>query len=130
MVCQRSRDRKGDQNKKANSSLPLKKRSAEHFAPLTKASLDSMLSGQTTTTLYDNARTVSIDDNRSIISSSNTSSAAAATGSQPSSAIVGRGVCTDEKVVKQALCRRDEEERLKVAKAMLYQSFLSALQGN
>ena len=138
MVCQRSRDRKGEAHKKSHKSLPLKKRMSEEYAPLTKESLDSMLPNQSH---LGEARTVSVDDNRSVASTANSASTGALNGSQATaatpqaSATVASSTtqsrfCTNSDIVKKALRRRDEEERLKVAKAMLYQSFLKAVNGS
>jgi hypothetical protein len=130
MVCQRSRDRKGgecDKNR-SQSNLPPKKRSPEinesinKITPLTKQALDSMMSPEPS--LMKRPNTVSVDDNRSVASACNSASTVSSNLSLPPPRI-----SSDSLLVIAALQRRDENERIKVAKAMLYESYLKAKEG-
>jgi hypothetical protein len=43
--------------------------------------------------------------------------------------LLGGGVTNDAKLVQRAISKRNEEERMRVAKVMLYNSFLQAMNG-
>jgi hypothetical protein len=141
MVCQRSRSTpKADRR----SGLPAKKR---RVAPLTKESLEAM--NQQQTTEFDmtacvhpvEAKAVSVSevDSHSLRSSfSGASPPASDAGSTPvalleklvlPTMLQGGGVTNDVKLVQRAISKRNEEERMRVAKVMLYNSFLQAMNG-
>jgi len=132
MVCKRSRDRKPD---KKNSHLPLKKRRQESnspIAPLTKESLEAISPSEPKNSQLSAYISVS-DDSRSTTSNSNST---ASTNISPVSAPpvpatipLQRGITTDASIVAAALKQREEIERLRIAKAMLYESYLKALRG-
>ena len=134
MVCQRSRDRKAD---KKNSSLPLKKRRKQiesHIAPLTKESLETISAPELKK--CQGPATVSVtDDSHSITSNSNSSESTPESTSAvsfppvPATVPLRRGITTDASFVAAALKQRDEMEHLRIAKAMLYESYLQALRG-
>lgn len=140
MVCQRSRATpKADRQ----SCLPAKKR---RVAPLTKESLEAM--NQQQTTGFDispdvratEAQAVSVsEDSHSLRSSfSGASPPASDAGTTPMGSLekallpatlLGGGVTNDAKLVQRAILKRNEEERMRVAKVMLYNSFLQAMNG-
>lgn len=131
MVCQRSRDRKPRKN------LPAKKRKV---AQLTKESLDAMnhmdvvkqqqntTGPPKTTTATTQGRTVHAalvsEDSQSLRSSLSEPEGAAK--QQPPQV----GITVDPTLAKRAIQQRNHEERMRVAKAMLYHAYLSAVQGN
>jgi hypothetical protein len=128
MVCQRSGDRK---NSKTN--LPAKKRMV---MALTKESLDAMSQGNNHQSAGPTFASVSIsDDSRTSMSQpstigsiqlSNSTSTVASTSSQQFPSL--HCITNDNKLAQRALELRNEEERLRVAKVMLYHSYIEALQ--
>jgi hypothetical protein len=133
MMCKRSRDQKiisSNSSSCSSSHLPLKKRahsddslSKKIVAPLTKESLEAMSPPESQTPSARALATVSVtDDTRSATSSSSSSSSS----SSPSMTLQPC-ISKDNAFVAGVLKDREETERLKVAKAMLYQAYLQAL---
>jgi hypothetical protein len=153
MVCQRSRDRRG------NGNLPAKKRQIVHqHTALTKESLDTfnastmlgsgamaqqqqqptngtahLLQGANLNTpqqMLQHAMnqaivtaTVSVSgDSSSTISTNSTTTTSLSCGG------IAPGITTDATLTQRALRQRNEEERMRVAKAMLYHAYLDAIQ--
>jgi hypothetical protein len=140
MVCQRSRAAPKTDRR---SSLPAKKR---RVSPLTKESLEAMNQQRTSEfnmtpgVLPVEAQAVSVsEDSHSLRSSfSGASPPASDAGSTPIATLeksilpamlLGGGVTNDAKLVQRAISKRNEEERMRVAKVMLYNSFLQAMNG-
>jgi hypothetical protein len=130
MMCKRSRDQKiSSSNSSSSSHLPLKKRVhsddslSKKVAPLTKESLAAMSPPELQTASALALATVSVtDDNRSATSNSSSSS------SSSSSMTLQPCISKDNAFVAEVLKEREETERVRVAKAMLYQAYLQALQ--
>merc|ERR1719446_867281 len=129
MVCQRSRERKGEK-KALPCKSPLKKRvsnAAEStVAPLTLEILDSMASA---TNLKPSSPASVTDDSRSDTSSSNSPEEMSLSPPQVSVSVIPKGITSDKAFLAQTLKKRDEMERLRVAKVMLYDAYLKAVQG-
>ena len=101
--------------------------SIEKVAPLTRETLAAMSPHKEALT---HSPVAVSEDSRSVVSSSNlsVSSGALSTGfSQKGSRNV---VLADAKLIEASLRQRDEEERLRVAKAMLYDAYQKALRGD
>jgi hypothetical protein len=132
MVCQRSRDRKPEAKKGGANRGPATPQAARKAPPPGSAEqgpatplgvLDSP-EGTMTPTSFSQANCAAsvTDESRSEDSLSD--------GSPYASSCCGRipkGITTDKAVVALSLQKRDEMERLRVAKAMLYESFIQAL---
>lgn len=142
MVCQRSRDRKPEAAKCVTpSAAAAKSRGAAAKSPPRREAVDHPPAPRdpptpeaegacpATSTLLASCCAASVtDDSRSEDSSSCVSDAASASPQHASNcARIPRGVTTDKAVVAMSLQKRDEMERLRVAKAMLYASFIQAL---
>jgi hypothetical protein len=133
MVCQRARDRK-----KKDSNLPAKKR---QVAVLTKESLDAMdkeqasqsgfLSLPELDTSPRKCTTVSVSDDSKSTRSNTTSSSAKASLPQPLVPPLRpvTEITSNVDLVQRAIAKRNEEERIRVAKALLYHAFLQASRG-
>jgi hypothetical protein len=125
MVCQRSRDRKGPKNFK---NLPAKKRPIT--TPLTKESLEAITGSPTTT----KPAAVSVrSDDGSTESNGDVSEASyglniAAFYLTSSLDSIPRRITDDAAVAHRAIQIRNEEECMRVAKALLYENYLRALQ--
>lgn len=125
MVCQRSRavgGAKTKQQKQPQTAVA----SQVKVATLTKESLETILPSSQATEIGKTATTVSLDETRSV--TSNTSGGSVAT-STSSISMVGlrQGVSTDKVFVDMAIRQRDEMERLRVAQALLFKAFTSAV---
>jgi hypothetical protein len=134
MICQRSRDRKSNSSDSPSSShLPLKKRKhsddflSKNVAPLTKESLEAMAPPQSQTPSARALATISVTDDTSS-ATSNSSSSNGSSSSSLSSMSPQSSISKDDTFVVEALKVREEAERAKVAKAMLYQAFMQAMQ--
>jgi hypothetical protein len=139
MMCKRSRDQKiisSNSSSCSSSHLPLKKRAhsdeslSKKVAPLTKESLEAMSPPISQTPSAQALATVSVtDDTRSATSnsSSSSSSSSSPSPSPPPSMTLQQCISKDNAFVAAVLKEREETERLKVAKAMLYQAYLQAL---
>ena len=131
MECQRTRDRGKRETPKQTSSarkkLPVKKRSSATTTddnstvssspakePLNKILPPSPLPKESQT-----ARKCAnvATDSHSVVTSSSTST----------SSLDFRSITTDEAVIQAALQKRDELERMRIAKALLYQSYVRAV---
>lgn len=134
MVCQRSRDRKASSSTSSTSSTlatssNTKKDTKKIFkdklkvAPLTKESLDAIASSEPPTFAPPASVT---DESRSVGSSAESVGANPQTVSYP----LPPGISNDSIFVETTLQKRDQMERMKVAKAMLYVSYLKALNGD
>lgn len=138
MVCQRSSTR----DSSAGSSTASKKsKSKKQQQRLTKESLKMMQTEATTT--KQQPRAVSVDDTQSVNSAatssissngvvaSTTKKTASSAASTPlaviKSSTLPSTVSNDPDLVAAALVKRDEEERMRMAKSMLYDSFLQAM---
>jgi hypothetical protein len=147
MICQRSRDRKSNCPNSSicsSSHLPLKKRvlacddgsSSKKISPLTKESLEAMSPPASQTLCARALATPSVtDDSRS--ATSNSSSSSTSPLHTPTLPLASAGsmsmplaITKDSKFVAGVLKERDEMERGRVAKAMLYQAFMQALRGD
>lgn len=98
-------------------------------SPLTKESLDAMSPqvSQTQGEAGPNVATVSVtDDSRSVASSSTNQQ------QQPGASVVPQtpqpGITRDSGFAANVLLERDEQERVKVAKAMLFEAYMKALE--
>jgi hypothetical protein len=137
MMCKRSRDQKiisSNSSSCSSSHLPLKKRAhsdeslSKKVAPLTKESLEAMSPPISQTPSAQALATVSVtDDTRSATSNSSSSSSSSSSPSPPPSMTLQQCISKDNAFVAAVLKDREETERLKVAKAMLYQAYLQAL---
>lgn len=140
MVCQRSR---GTPKADRRSDLPAKKR---RVSSLTKESLEAMNQLQTTEfnmtpgLLPVSTHAVSVSEDSSSLRSSFSGASPPASDagstpvasidkSMPPTVLLGGGVTNDVKLVQRAISKRNEEERMRVAKVMLYNSFLQAMNG-
>lgn len=149
MVCQRSSRGRTAGPKKSVGNLPAKKR---RVALLTKESLDAMDKEASTTSSSspqtDSVKvhaTVSVSDDSQSMRSSTTGSSASNGTVQPSAVkllqnkdcplilLPTNGITSNVGLVQRALTQRNEEERIRVAKVMLYHAYLQAVhqtQGN
>lgn len=119
MVCQRSRDRKSAAK---NTISKKQKLSSRHLAPLTQDSLKA-IDNESAHTPSRTVATVSVtDDSRSETSSAESNL------SFTSHSRIPKGVTNNKEFVQASIHQRDQMERIRVAKAMLYQSFLKAWQ--
>ena len=130
MVCRRSRDRnvgnKKTDLKKASSIESSKKK----VAPLTPETLAAMSPVTPIKGAPTSPAAVS-DDSRSEVSSSNTSLSSSGAHFPGFTQKHSRDVIVaDSKVMEASLRQRDEEERLRIAKAMLYDAYQKALRGD
>ena len=142
MVCQRSRPTVNS-DRRSSTGCAVKKR---RISSLTKESLEAM--NQQETTLYVPAThiqtaalkpaTVSDDSHsmRSSISDNSPTTTACKNKNVPENSrpsppilLVNGNVTNDTKLIQQAISKRNEEERMRVAKVMLYNSFLQAMNG-
>lgn len=119
MVCQRSRDRKPSA-KKSPTLKEIKVASVQ-----TGDSLEDSLKAINTAEDQSPAAAatvVSVDDSRS-----DTSVAESSTFSTPCIAKIPKGITNDKGMVESSLHQRDVMEHLRVARAMLYESYMKAL---
>lgn len=129
MVCQRSRDRKPE----AKCVTPaVKSRAAAAKSPprheigndpQASPTLDGLDGASPTSVLLASCAASVTDDSRSEDSCLSDT----APPHTSNCARIPKGITTDKAVVAMSLQKRDEMERLRVAKAMLYESFLQAL---
>lgn len=121
MVCQRS-SAKGKQPRKSKAAKEAGGASIK-VAPLTKESLDRILPATPGTTLMGqkSAATVSVDNETQSINTNSTSTSS-------SLGVIRQGISTDKAFVDMTIRQRDEMERMRVAQALLYKAFTSALQ--
>ena len=130
MVCQRSRDRKPEA-KCVTPAASAKSRTAAKsppghetdHAPPSTPTVDGLDGASPTSAVFASCAASVTDDSRSEASSC-LSDAAPHTSN---CARIPKGITTDKAVVAMSLQKRDEMERLRVAKAMLYESFIQAL---
>lgn len=131
MVCQRSRGSLTagskyllqDQIEPRNEELL---ESSMKIAPLTKESIETILPTPCTV-LAQTVATVSIDETRSVTSNTSSSSQSSPfSDSLPN--ITKSGITTDKDFVDSTIRHRDEIERMRIAQALLYKAFTSALQ--
>jgi hypothetical protein len=123
MICQRSRDRR----------LPAKKR---QIAALTKESLDTFNGANNLQQQQQHTSRTSLTTPQSIqvatvsISGDSQSSVSmnSAASSSTTSISITPQITTDATLTQRALQQRNEEERMRVAKAMLYHAYLEAIQ--
>jgi hypothetical protein len=144
MVCQRSRDRRGG----GNGSLPAKKRQIVHTA-LTKESLDTFnastsgaatqqrLQQQQTSMALSTSQQLLQQSMHQVLATVSVSGDSQSSSHSSNSTLVvtsslgggiAPGITTDATLTQRALRQRNEEERLRVAKAMLYHAYLEAIQ--
>jgi hypothetical protein len=122
MVCQRSRDSKPEAKVAAASPKAPPRGAATEPDPATPpGTLDSLEGAMTPASAHTTCAASVTDDSRSEDSLSDDSPYASNCGRIP------QGITTDKEVVAMSLQRRDEMESLRVAKAMLYESFIQAL---
>ena len=125
MVCQRSRGsshasaKSHVQDQRPRDVTPVK------VAPLTKESIDKILPSARTG-YEQTVATVSVDETRSVASNNSGSSLSQSTNSVVN--VVKHGISTDKEFVDLTIRQRDEMERMRVAHALLYKAFTSALQ--
>jgi hypothetical protein len=132
MVCQRSRDRKSEakcvtpaaKSRSAAAAAAAKSppRHEVDRAPPATPTLDGVDGASPTSVAASCAASVT-DDSRSEASCHSD----AAAPHTSNCARIPKGITTDKAVVAMSLQKRDEMERLRVAKAMLYESFMQAL---
>jgi len=127
MVCQRSRDRKSE-SKHLKKGSPQKKsaKNTPKVSPLTKASLkamDASSSAPQVTNLQSFTAPSVTDDSRSDASSGESSIASSRFDST-----IKTVISSDKTFVASSLQKRDQMERVRVAKSLLYQSFMKAWQ--
>jgi len=132
MVCQRSRNSGGAKNQaKKKSKGAIKKQSDVKVAPLTKESIDRILPTPAQTMAGKTATTVSLDETRSVTSNNSAGSITPSTNSSATHGmanVIKQGISTDRAFVDMAVKQRDEMERMRVAQALLYKAFTSAVQ--
>ena len=151
MFCQRSRNivsakksPKEGKTRKSPSNSPIKKR---RVSLLTKESLDVMNQEQTlsagvvtnlqTVTSIHKANTVS-EDSQSMRSSESggkspsviETSSSISHNTSASGLLLNSGITNNPVLVQRAITKRNEEERMRLAKVMLYNSFLQAMNGD
>ena len=125
MVCQRSRDKsKGDTSRKQAPSYQSRQDEPESVLPVTKAALETL--NHSDSIKAPAASTVSVSDDGDASVNSSTESMPPPT-TLPS--LLKGAISSDKDLVKTSLRKRDEVERLKIAKAMLYESYLKAIRG-
>lgn len=129
MVCQKSRKRgpaKPSKNKIATTSPGASNAPSPgpQSAPLTKETLATL----PTFEQNQRSKTVSLSSGDDSISSS-ASSTTTATASKPLTPTLSPWVPSDPKLVAATLRQREEQEKLTVAKSMLYEAYLNALRG-
>jgi hypothetical protein len=152
MFCQRSRNsasaKKAPKESKSRKSTtpsnsPIKKR---RVSLLTKESLDVMNQEQTMSTGFvtniqtvasiHKPNTVSEDAQsmRSSVSGAKSPSIETSSAISPSNSVSGlllnSGITNNPVLVQRAITKRNEEERMRLAKVMLYNSFLQAMNGD
>jgi len=135
MECQRSRDR-GALNKKSAASQKKRSNSAavgqngytNQRQQQQQTSKKSPRVRSPQVPLQGASASIVSDDTRSVASSSNASTSSRH-GTKPSHSAVPcqERITADKVLVQAALRRRDSDERIKVAKIMLYHSYLKAL---
>lgn len=120
MVCQRSRDRR---------NLPAKKR---QIAALTKESLDTFNGANLQQQQQQTALLMTTPQllQHPTVSVSGDSQSSISTNSATSSTLIKvvPGITSDTTLTQRALRQRNEEERMRVAKSMLYHAYLEAIQ--
>ena len=132
MVCQRSRDRKPEAKCVTPAAAAAKSRASAASKTPPRRQVDRAPPATLTADGLDGASPASAalascaasvtDDSRS------EDSCLSDTSPHTSNcARIPRGITTDKAVVAMSLQKRDEMERLRVAKAMLYESFIQAL---
>ena len=132
MECQRSKDRTKS-GKKKTACTTNNNKSAENekkIAPLTKESLEAIA----TTTADGEPKkpaTVSVtEESRSLESISNEDACSETrSDTSPMKRLPQGPISADAKLVASILKKRDDQERLNVAKAMLYEAYKKAVQG-
>ena len=141
MVCQRT-SANSDKKKRIDrgirisptqtnkSRLPAKKR----HVLLTKESLEAMTEQQehkkaSTTTIHEPIRTACQPATVSEDSLSNTSDRPRSNNTTATAGITGRIITNDTALAQKALALCNEEERMRVARVMLYDSYQRALRG-
>lgn len=113
------------------SRLPAKKR----HVLLTKASLEAMTEEQekkeatSTTTIHEPTRTACQPATVSEDSLSNASDRPSNNNSTATVSFLGRTITNDTALAQKALAICNEEERMRVARVMLYDSYQRALRG-
>jgi len=158
MVCQRSRSSGNGKNQGKKQTKKAQQQQQQQrilqqpapqsqpvniaVAPLTKESIDRILPAPSPMTTHAKAPTaVSLDETRSE-TSNNTAGSCAVTASAvaPAAAatapvavpgvptVIKQGISTDRSFVDMAVKQRDEMERMRVAQALLYKAFTSAVQ--
>ena len=135
MVCQRSRGssntsvaKNQSQSSLSTSRKPVRSDSPVKVAPLTKESIDKILPSPRTG-FVQTVATVSVDETRSVTSNNSSSSQAMAqpvVNTVPN--VIKRGISSDKEFVDLTIRQRDEMERMRIAHALLYKAFTSALQ--
>lgn len=139
MVCQRT-SANSDKKKRsggATQTLPHKSRlpAKKRHVLLTKESLEAMTVEQekkkalTTTTMHEPNRTTFQPATVSEDSLSNASDRPSNTDSTTTVNLLGRTITNDTALAKKALAICNEEERMRVARVMLYDSYQRALRG-
>ncbi|KAL7571962.1 hypothetical protein ACA910_001624 [Epithemia clementina (nom. ined.)] len=131
MVCQRSRGSSNTVSKNRASNLPQQTQtelpqSPVNVAPLTKESIEKILPTPQTGFLQTVA-TVSVDETRSVTSTTSSSSQLSPSSHSVANAMK-RGISNDKEFVDLTIRQRDEMERMRIAQALLYKAFTSALQ--
>jgi hypothetical protein len=143
MFCQRTRSTTNNKaDRKAPKSTPLKKR---RVSALTKESLEVMNQEQSGLVFNSShlqtvevAKPVTVSEDsqsmKSSLSGGNTPSldsfsAKVSPTYNPTGPLLNGGVTNNPKLAHRAITTRNEEERMRLAKIMLYNSFLQAMNG-